>query len=87
MTFSLEQLRVACQVKILCRISYQLGQDGTSQGLQEAPELADAAVQRGGMEAYDPREQVREDDDEREWLLRRRVGIIEKWRYASQTTH
>jgi hypothetical protein len=43
------------------RIAYQLIQDGTPQGLEEAPQLADTTVQRGRMEAYDPREEVREE--------------------------
>ena len=40
--------------------SHQLGQDGAPQGLKVAPELAYPPVQRGGMELYDSREQVRE---------------------------
>src|SRR5829696_5431217 len=42
-------------------ITHQLGQDGAPQGFQEAPEVAYPPVQRGGMEAYDPGEQVREE--------------------------
>jgi hypothetical protein len=42
-------------------LSYQLGQDGTPQGLQEAPQLAHSAVERGGMKVDDPWEQVREE--------------------------
>ena len=43
------------------RISDQLGQDGASQGFQEAPELPHAAVERGRMKADHPREQVGEE--------------------------
>ena len=42
-------------------IADQLSQDGAPQGLEVATELAHATVQRGGMEAYDSREQVREE--------------------------
>jgi hypothetical protein len=43
------------------RFSHQLRQDGTPQGLQVTPELAHATVQRGGMEAHNSGEQVREE--------------------------
>ncbi len=43
------------------RFAYQFGQDSAPQGFQAAPELAYATVQRGGVEADDPREEVREE--------------------------
>jgi len=39
----------------------RLGKDLPAQGLQEAPELPHAAVQRGRVEAHHAREQVREE--------------------------
>src|SRR3954454_17396667 len=43
------------------RISHQLGQHDASQGFEESPELAHAAVQRGGVEADDSREEMGEE--------------------------
>src|SRR5215210_5908547 len=45
-------------------IADQLGQDSAPQGLQKPPEVADAPVQRGGMEAEDSGKQVREEAGE-----------------------
>ena len=42
------------------RISHQLGHDGAPQGFEKPPELAQAAVERGGMEADDLWEEVAE---------------------------
>ena len=43
------------------RVSHQLlGQEGAPQGFEKAPELANAAVERGGMEADHLREEVAE---------------------------
>ena len=42
------------------RISHQLRHDGAPQGFEKPPKLAQAAVERGGMEADDLWEEVAE---------------------------
>jgi hypothetical protein len=42
-------------------VAHELGQDVASEGLQEAPQLAKATVQRGRLQAQSPGEQVDEE--------------------------
>lgn len=49
------------ELRVILGISHELGQEGASQRLQVAPELAEAAVERRSLKSDDPREEVREE--------------------------